>query len=73
MQTICTQAYYVAQATIHLFSPQAYFQEKYAGQYVMMVHCSVLMLTDGSKLEFPYNHGSNLPLCCPQSIRLLLD
>jgi hypothetical protein len=33
-RTICTQAYYVPQATICLFSPQAYFQAMHAGQYV---------------------------------------
>jgi hypothetical protein len=33
--TICTQAYYVPQATIRLLSPQAYFQETNAGQYLM--------------------------------------
>jgi hypothetical protein len=33
MQTICTQAYYVPQATICLFSPQAYFQETNAGLF----------------------------------------
>jgi hypothetical protein len=65
MRTIGTQAYYVPQATIRLFSPQAYFQETNAGQYLMTAQGSVLTLADGSKLEFPYNHGSNLPLMLP--------
>jgi hypothetical protein len=65
MQTIHTQAYNVPQATIHLFSPQAYFQETNAGQYLMTGQCSVLMLADGSKLEFQYYRRSNLPLMLP--------
>jgi hypothetical protein len=64
-RTIRTEAYYVPQATIRLFSPQAYFQETNAGQYLMTAQRSVLTLADGSKLEFPYNPGSNLPLMLP--------
>ena len=64
-RTIRTEAYYVPKATIRLFSPQAYFQESNAGQFLMTSRRSVLTLADGSKLEFPYNHGSNLPLMLP--------
>jgi hypothetical protein len=62
---IRAQAFYVPIATIRLFSPQAYFQEHEAGQYVMTAKHCVLTLADGSLLEFPYNHESNLPLMLP--------
>jgi hypothetical protein len=31
----------------------------------MTARCSILTIADGSNLEFPYNHGSNLPLMLP--------
>ena len=31
IQKLCTEAYYVPDATIHLFSPQTDFQEQQAG------------------------------------------
>jgi hypothetical protein len=64
-RTIRTQACYVPKASIRLFSPQAYFQDQNAGQYLMTPKRSVLTLADGSELEFPYNPGSNLPLMLP--------
>jgi len=60
-----TQAYYVLKATICLYSPQCYFQENDAGEFYCNSRHSVLMLADGSTLEFPYNQGSNLPLMLP--------
>ena len=65
IRTIRTEAYYVPDASIRLFSPQTYFIEKEAGQLLMTAHHTVLTLADGSELEFPYNMGSNLPLMLP--------
>ena len=38
-----------------------YFQEKNAGQLLINANKMTLTLHDGSDLQFPYAHGSNLP------------
>jgi len=63
-----TKAYYVLTATIRLFSPQQYFQEKHAGLLWCDARRSVLTLADGSDVEFPYNVGSNLPIMLPNEM-----
>ena len=64
-RTIKTQAYYVPEATVHLFSPQTYFREQQKG-YLRLDHSSTsLELSDGSLLQFPYNSNNNLPLMLP--------
>ena len=64
-QTIKTQAYYVPDATVRLFSPQTYFREQQKG-YLRLDHSSTtLQLSDGSLLQFPYNTNNNLPLMLP--------
>jgi hypothetical protein len=65
VRVIETRAYYVPSASIHLYSPQQYFQENGAGELWCNAQQTVLTLADGSKLEFPYNPGSNLPLMLP--------
>jgi hypothetical protein len=65
VRVIETRAYYVPSATIRLYSPQQYFQEHNAGELWSNARRTVLTLADGSKLEFPYNPGSNLPLMLP--------
>jgi hypothetical protein len=67
-RVISTQAYYVPEASIRLFSPQTYFQENDAGQLLITARRSELTLSDGSVLEFPYNCGNNLPLMLPKVI-----
>jgi len=62
---IKTEAYYVPDTAIRLFSPQNYFQEQQAGELWCNARQTILTLADGSKLEFLYNPGSNLPLMLP--------
>jgi hypothetical protein len=61
---IRTQAYYVPNASIRLFSPQSYFQEHESqqGRCVIQGKKVSLELHDNTILEFPYNPGNNLPL-----------
>ena len=49
-------------ATIRLFSPQDFFQSNDGGELSLKKNKAVLSLPDGTDLEFPYNHRSNLPL-----------
>jgi hypothetical protein len=65
VRVIETRAYHVPTASIRLYSPQQYFQENDAGELWCNARLTVLTLADGSKLEFPYNSGSNLPLMLP--------
>jgi hypothetical protein len=60
---IHTTAFYLPDAMVHLFSPQAYFQEnKNKGKCVIDGSKTVLMLPNGVTMEFPYNPGNNLPI-----------
>jgi hypothetical protein len=60
---IRTMAYYVPDASIRLFSPQSYFQDKAnQGSCVIKGQKTTLVLPDHTVLEFPYNPRSNLPL-----------
>jgi hypothetical protein len=58
---IRTPAYFVPEASIHLFSPQTYFKEKKAGSLHITHDQTTLTLKDGSQLDFPYEEN-NLPL-----------
>jgi hypothetical protein len=58
---IRTTAYYVPEASIHLFSPQTYFKEKKAGSLLITHDRTTLTLKDGSRMDFPYQEN-NLPL-----------
>jgi hypothetical protein len=71
---IRTMAYYVPDASIRLFSPQLYFQEKdNQGSCVIRGQKTTLTLSDQTVLEFPYNPRSNLPLMLTkESIRMVL-
>jgi hypothetical protein len=60
-RTITTQAYYVPQAGIRLFSPQVYFQDEGKGRCVVTDYNVTLTLSDDSELQFPYHQSSNLP------------
>jgi hypothetical protein len=62
VRSIRTRAYYVPTATIRLFSPQTYFQEGQEGELRLNSRATELELHDGTTLEFPYNHWSNLPI-----------
>ena len=63
--TIKTQAYYVPEATVHLFSPQTYFREQQQGHLQLDHSRTTLQLHDGSLLHFPSNVNNNLPLMLP--------
>jgi hypothetical protein len=45
---ISTTAYYIPEASIHLFSPQTYFKEKKAGSLQITHDLTTLTLKDGS-------------------------
>ena len=61
--TIETNAYYVPDITIRLFSPQACFQEgkRNEGSFSGDKDKITLFLPNKDPLEFPYQCGSNLP------------
>ena len=56
------EAYYVPNATIRLFSPQQFFQERGGGHLYSDKDRTLLTLDDGATLEFPYDPGSRLPM-----------
>jgi hypothetical protein len=61
-----TDASYVPDASICLFSPQYYFQEyQHSGGCIIQGMKTTLELPNATVLEFPYNPGSNLPLMLP--------
>jgi hypothetical protein len=60
VRVIQTEAYYVPSATICLFSPPSYFQDKKRRSLHMTATRASLTLHDGSELEFPYNKGTKL-------------
>jgi hypothetical protein len=59
-------AFYVPDATIHLFSPQQYFMESEGGNLYTDPFKTVLTTSDGVSLEFPYNNGSRLLMMLTQ-------
>ena len=61
-RTVSTQAFYVPESSIRLFSPQRLFQENQAGRCIIDHLKTTLELPDGGKLEFPFNPSNNLPL-----------
>ena len=62
VRVVQTTAYYVPDVDIHLFSPQANFQENEdKGQCVIHGRTTTLELPDGLRLKFPYNNLCNLP------------
>lgn len=64
VHTVKTRAYHVPVATIRLFSPQSYFQESETklGKSECDHESLTFTTSDGSKLQFPYHPGSNLPI-----------
>ena len=64
-RTIKTEAYYVPEPTVRLFSPQTYFCEQEQGHLRLDHSSTTLQLHDGSLLHFPYNANNNLPLMLP--------
>ena len=61
IRVIKTKAYYVPDASIRLFSPQTYFKSMDSGKLLVHANCANLTVPDGTDLQFPYHHNSNLP------------
>ena len=61
---IRTRAYYIPEASIRLFSPQAYFKEnpQTMAECVLNRHNLQFTTACGRSLFFPLNSNSNLPL-----------
>lgn len=59
---IRTQAFYVPQATIRLFSPQVYFQEHNKGRGTFDGDSLTFTTAEGVDLQFPYHPCNNLPM-----------
>jgi hypothetical protein len=59
---IKTRAYFIPEGNIRLFSPQTYFQENERGAGETTSRGIKLTMSDGTKLTFPYNNQSNIPL-----------
>ena len=64
VRPIQTTAYYVPKATIRLFSPQVYIKNDTSGTSEMLLQRTGihLVLSCGTRLFFPINSNSNLPL-----------
>lgn len=54
VRRIKTEAYYVPDASIRLFSPQRYFQERQRGHLHLDKDAVELETEDGTSLRFPY-------------------
>jgi hypothetical protein len=57
-----TTSYYVPEATIRLFSPQAYFKDNPTGSLTLNIDGIILHMPCGTNLKFPIQPGSNLPI-----------
>jgi hypothetical protein len=57
-----TISYYVPEATIRLFSPQAYFKSNPSGRLTLDIDGITLHMPCGTNLKFPIQPGSNLPI-----------
>jgi hypothetical protein len=59
--TIKTQAYYIPEDAIRLFSPQTYFREN-GGSCEVTAENITMMISNGTKLTLPSNAMFNIPL-----------
>jgi hypothetical protein len=59
--SIDTVAYFVANAGVRLFSPQAYFQENGEGSLILSQKEIILTLKSNICLSIPFQQGNNLP------------
>jgi hypothetical protein len=69
VQTIRTWAFHVPDATICLFSPQAYFQEQGGGDLHCRMQDTTLQMPNGELMVFPYNQETNSPFMLPVTKR----
>jgi hypothetical protein len=61
-----TTAYYVPEATIRFFSPQAYFKSNPSGRLTLDIDGVTLHMPCGTDLKFPIQPRSNLPIMLTQ-------
>jgi hypothetical protein len=59
---LATTSYYVPEATIRLFSPQAYFKSNPTAHLTLNVDGLAIHMPCGTILNFPVQPGSNLPI-----------
>jgi hypothetical protein len=62
LKKLKTTSYYVPEATICLFSPQAYFKANPKGHLTLNNNGIILHMPCGTNLNFPIQPGSNLPI-----------
>ena len=62
IRRIQTEAYFVPDASIRLFSPQKHFQESDSGHLYVDKSSVTFDIGDGTRLQFPYQDGSRLPM-----------
>jgi hypothetical protein len=62
LKKLQTISYYVPEATIRLFSPQAYFKDNPLAHLTLNIDGIALNMTCGTVLNFPIQPGSNLPI-----------
>jgi hypothetical protein len=62
LKKLRTTSYYVPEATIRLFSPQAYFKANPKGSLTLNADGIFLHMPCGTNLKFPIQPGSNLPI-----------
>jgi hypothetical protein len=62
LKKLRTISYYVPEATIRLFSPQAYFKANPKGSLTLNIDGIFLHMPCGTSLKFPIQPRSNLPI-----------
>jgi hypothetical protein len=62
LKKLRTISYYVPEATIRLFSPQAYFKANPKGSLTLNIDGIFIHMPCGTSLKFPIQSGSNLPI-----------
>jgi hypothetical protein len=62
LKKLKTTSYYVPEATIRLFSPQAYFKANPKGSLTLNIDGIFLHMPCGTSLKFSIQPGSNLPI-----------
>jgi hypothetical protein len=62
LKKLRTTSYYVPEATIRLFSPQAYFKANPKGSLTLNIDGIFIHMPCGTSLKFPIQSGSNLPI-----------
>ena len=67
VRKIRTRAYYVPDAQVRLYSPQSHFQREGGGSLSVSKDSVILQFKDRSRMEFPFQDNSNLPMMLPDA------